>query len=100
MRRSLLLALLLTSGACQRGAASSPPTVAATETALAELTVEDVHNRLERHDTIAVFDNNSEARYAQGHVPGARWVRFDQVTAGVLPPDRNTPLVFYCANEH
>jgi rhodanese-related sulfurtransferase len=36
--------------------------------------------------------------YEQRHIPGARWVRYDGVTADVLPSDRSAALVFYCAN--
>lgn len=47
-----------------------------------------------------VYDNNSKDRYAEGHVPSAKWVDFKNVTAADLPADKNTELVFYCSNEH
>jgi len=48
---------------------------------------------------LAIFDNNQREHYAQGHIPGAKWVQFDQVGASDLPADKDTTLVFYCANE-
>jgi rhodanese-related sulfurtransferase len=45
-----------------------------------------------------IFDANPHEMYVERHVPGARWVAYDGVTAKVLPADRSTPLVFYCAN--
>lgn len=49
---------------------------------------------------LAVFDNNQHERFDKGHIPGARWVDFHNVTAGDLPPEKDATLVFYCANEH
>ena len=68
------------------------------------LTLDEVEARLkdarEGKGAIAIFDNNSEERFKKSHVPTARWVKFDAVTAADLPADKATPLVFYCANEH
>ena len=50
---------------------------------------------IERHDF-----REGRARYEQGHIPGARWVGHDEVTAAALPADRNARVVFYCYNEH
>ena len=75
------------------GAAAQP------EAALSRLTIEEVSARIAAHDGTQIFDNNSEQRYAQGHVPGARHVSYDQLTAATLPADHGTPLVFYCGNE-
>lgn len=49
---------------------------------------------------LAVFDNNQRERFDKGHIPGAKWVAFDKVQASDLPADKDTTLVFYCANEH
>ena len=35
--------------------------------------------------------------YAKGHVPGAVNVDYEKMTAEMLPADKATPLVFYCA---
>lgn len=49
---------------------------------------------------LAVYDNNARSRYDKSHVAGAAWVKFDEVSAADLPADKDTTLVFYCANEH
>ncbi|HVY46763.1 MAG TPA: rhodanese-like domain-containing protein [Minicystis sp.] len=49
---------------------------------------------------LAVYDANHKDDYAKGHIPGAKWVKFDAVTAADLPPEKDATLVFYCANEH
>jgi hypothetical protein len=49
---------------------------------------------------LAVFDNNQRERFDQSHIPGAKWVKSNAVTANDLPADKDTTLVFYCSNEH
>ena len=49
---------------------------------------------------LAVFDNNQHERFDKGHIPGAHWVDFHNVTASDLPQEKDATLVFYCANEH
>ena len=64
------------------------------------LTVDEVDARIAAHDgKTFIFDNNDRDRYAKGHVPTARWVDFDAVTANDLPQDKTATLVFYCSNE-
>jgi rhodanese-related sulfurtransferase len=48
---------------------------------------------------LAIFDNNDRGRYERGHIPGAKWVKFDAVKAADLPASKDAVLVFYCANE-
>jgi len=94
-RRSFLLAagalVALASAACTRSS-SSP--------ALKELTVDQVAARIALNDGQTVlYDCNAKDRYDRGHLPGARWVKYDAVTAADLPADKGTMLVFYCASE-
>lgn len=104
---SLAAALALVA-ACNRSAAPAPTPARASpghaaapaEAEIPAMSVADLAAALERHDTVAVYDANGPERYAQGHIPGARHVGHDQVTAAVLPQDRGTRLVFYCYNEH
>jgi rhodanese-related sulfurtransferase len=42
------------------------------------------------------FDVNAPARYARGHLPGAKNLAPDKVGATDLPPDKEATLVFYC----
>ena len=46
--------------------------------------------------SIFVYDGNEEDMYAEAHVPGAKLMVYDQVTADKLPSDHGATLVFYC----
>ncbi len=81
-------------------ATTTPPAATPPEGEFGRVTVDELAGLLERHEAVSIYDNNGHDRYVQGHIPGARWVAYDQVTAQVLPEDRNARLVFYCANEH
>lgn len=63
-------------------------------------TVDEVASRIAAKDgKTFLFDANGKERFAKGHLPGARWVQYDGVTAADLPADKSATLVFYCANE-
>lgn len=47
-----------------------------------------------------IYDNNSKERFTESHLPGAKWVEFDEVSEKDLPPEKSATLVFYCTNEH
>lgn len=47
-----------------------------------------------------VYDNNEKERFLQSHLPGARWLEFDEIKETDLPKDKEATLVFYCANDH
>jgi hypothetical protein len=67
---------------------------------LKELTVDDVAAKIAAHDAnTAIYDCNGKERYAKGHLPGAKWVEYDNVTAADLPANKGTLLVFYCSSE-
>ncbi len=72
--------------------------------AFGRLTVDDLDARMADAKSgkgkLAIFDNNHHERFDKGHIPGAHWVKFDDVKASDLPADKETALVFYCANEH
>ena len=111
-----LVAALSASVGCSHGAAASggsttpavaPAATATTATAtsgdheaeLRRLTVAELAEFIDHHEQVAVFDNNNPQTYATGHIPGARWVAHDGVTASILPADHGARLVFYCHNE-
>lgn len=67
---------------------------------LKPLTVDEVAARLaDSGGKTFIYDNNSKESWVDGHVPGARWVDSDHVTAADLPPDKTATLIFYCHNE-
>ncbi|GAC1345772.1 MAG: hypothetical protein NVSMB23_22360 [Myxococcales bacterium] len=85
--------------ACALLALAQPARAAKAKDGFTELTVDQVQALLAKGEA-TVFDNNSQERWKQSHVPGARWVAFDAVQAKDLPQDKDRQLVFYCANEH
>ena len=97
-RRKLLLLLTLPAALAMVGfgyvrATASPPDLKA-------LTVEEVAAKIALHDgKTFIYDNNDKGTYAEGHVPTARWIAFNEVTAASLAPDKSANLVFYCAHE-
>jgi hypothetical protein len=65
---------------------------------LKPLTVDQVAGKLHAPKTF-IFDNNSEESWAAGHVPGAKWLDDEKVTAAALGPDKTATMIFYCHNE-
>ena len=100
---ALSLGLGCARSAAPATAATTAPAPSASASAEAEaelrpVTVEELAGYIARNE-VAVIDNNGQERYARGHIPGARWVGHDRVTAEVLPSDRAARVVFYCHNE-
>jgi rhodanese-related sulfurtransferase len=84
------------------GAASAvdPKTAEAAQGDLKRLTAEEVETRLGSGEkAFYVFDANGEDRFKKGHVPGAKHVPADAVSADKLPADKAATLVFYCGSE-
>lgn len=61
------------------------------------VTVDDVARML-GDPRVAIVDANPWDIFERGHVPGARWYREGPSLASVLPADKGTKLVFYCAS--
>jgi rhodanese-related sulfurtransferase len=57
----------------------------------------ELQQRLEDRQ-VTVIDVNSRESWLHAHVPGARHLDPVTFSASDLPPDRASPLVFYCAN--
>jgi 3-mercaptopyruvate sulfurtransferase SseA len=90
-RRTLLTAALLLVAGVASAAEQPEP--------FGRLTVDEVAAKVGKPG-VYLFDNNRRETYAEGHVPGAVWVDDENVTAQVLPKDKDATLIFYCANEH
>ncbi len=63
------------------------------------ISVADVARDLAAKD-LKVFDANSPSTFRKGHLPGAVNVDYEDLTAGELPADKATRVVFYCKNRH
>jgi hypothetical protein len=72
--------------------------------AFGRLTIEELETRMSDAKAgkakLAIYDNNHRDVFDKGHIPGAKWVDFTDVKPSDLPADKETALVFYCANEH
>jgi 3-mercaptopyruvate sulfurtransferase SseA len=67
---------------------------------LKALTVDQVAAKVAARDgKTYIYDNNPRDRFTKSHVPGAKWLDYDNVTAADLPADKTATLVFYCASE-
>ncbi len=67
---------------------------------LKTLTVDEVAARIAANDgKTFVYDNNERERFQRSHLPGAKWLAYDRVTAADLPTDKGATLIFYCASE-
>ena len=96
MRRAALSSLVLLSvSACRSAFLEANP---ARRSAPRVLTLDEVQAKLGQPG-VYVYDANPRELYEQKHVPGARWIQWDHVTARDLPPSRDATLVFYCALE-
>jgi len=63
------------------------------------LSTQQVWERIENKSQLFIVDNNSEKRYAKGHLPGAVRYSYKDIHQAALPADNDTPLLFYCAHE-
>lgn len=95
-----LLAGLFTVGplACDRGD-TDPAPATSPQQGFGELTVEQVAERI-GEPGVHLFDNNRREEWEKGHLPGATWLDYNDITASDLPPNRDATLIFYCFNEH
>ena len=67
---------------------------------LKRLTVDQVATKLDAKDgKTFIYDNNSKDSWAAAHVPGAKWLDDEKVTAADLPKAKDATLIFYCHNE-
>ncbi|TAK28437.1 MAG: rhodanese-like domain-containing protein [Myxococcaceae bacterium] len=97
--RRLALALALSLGlGCAHSTATGAGAAASTEAELRPVTVAELAGLIERGG-VTVIDNNSRDTFERGHIPGARWIAYDAITAAALPTDRAARVVFYCHNE-
>jgi len=83
----LAAVLLALAGACVGRGAGEPFSMA---------TVDEVE-RMISEPGVAIIDVNPRATFEKNHLPGARHYR-SAPFAEVLPPDKGTRLVFYCAS--
>jgi rhodanese-related sulfurtransferase len=62
------------------------------------LSLSEVRALMGAKEVVYIYDANDRESYLKGHVPGARWVQYNAVTAAELPPAKDAKLIFYCYN--
>lgn len=102
---ALSMALATGTAACAKsGQERGGEAAEAEKAAFGKLTIDELDARMAEAKAgkikLAVFDNNQHERFDKSHIAGATWVKFDSIKASDLPADKETQLVFYCANEH
>jgi hypothetical protein len=99
----LAVAVALGPVACAKDHASADANEHAAE-AFGKLSIDELEARMANakagKEKLAIFDNNHRERFEKSHIATAKWVKFNDVKASDLPADKDTTLVFYCANEH
>ena len=75
------------------------PKLAKLPEGVTEIKTAALQQLLEKRTKMVLADARPESRYAQAHLPGAVSIsveRMKKEEADALPPDKTTPLVFYC----
>lgn len=96
---ALALALALggsVAGCDEKAGWSQAPAAAA----IPELTTEELASALAKGGTVPVDCNGAQLRQDVGVIPGAiKLSDYEAFSLSELPPDKDTALAFYCANE-
>jgi hypothetical protein len=67
---------------------------------LKSMKVDEVAAKIATNDgKTFVFDANPKEVWVNGHVPGAKWIDDEHVTADQLPAAKDALMIFYCHNE-
>jgi len=67
---------------------------------LKSMTVDEVAAKIAANDgKTFIFDANPKEVWVNGHVPGAKWIDDEHVTADQLPAAKDALMIFYCHNE-
>jgi hypothetical protein len=100
MQRRHWIVMLLSCAVVALVGCSKNSGATATAGELKPLTVDEVATRIAANDgKTFVFDDNPKESWVKAHVPGAKWLDDEAVTAVELPADKTATLIFYCHNE-
>lgn len=84
MRHTILLLMLVLAPGIMAQNGNAP---------VKEITPQELANMFGQ---VQVIDVNEAETFAEAHVPGAKLLAYDAITAEVLPVDTAIKLVFYC----
>ncbi|MGO9060905.1 MAG: rhodanese-like domain-containing protein [Candidatus Binataceae bacterium] len=103
----VIAAVLIACGMCARAYALSITDLLSKvegDSGFKVIHVQDLASMMAKPNSkVMVFDANPpEVREEEGVIPGARMLSSDDDydVASTLPPDKNTPVVFYCHNTY
>jgi len=84
----------------QDAPAKNDPHSEPTAANLKSMTVDEVAAKVAANDgKTFIYDANPQMVWAEGHVPGAKWIDDENVTADQLPAAKDALMIFYCHNE-
>jgi hypothetical protein len=65
---------------------------------IGDIDVRKLEGLMEREQRLLVVDNRTTLEYASGHIPRAMHIPQEEFyrLASLLPPEKDTPIVFYC----
>ena len=65
---------------------------------IGDIDLRTLKSMMEKEERLVVVDNRSALEYASGHIPGAIHLPEEEFPriASYLPPEKDTPIVFYC----
>jgi len=68
----------------------------------ATISTKELKAKLDRKDHLSLVETLAPERYREAHLPGALNIPPEQIRelAPKLLPDKNAPIVTYCANTH
>lgn len=65
---------------------------------IGDIDIRKLEGLMETEGRLLIVDNRTTLEYASGHIPGALHIPQEQFyrLASLLPPEKDTPIVFYC----
>lgn len=65
---------------------------------IGDIDIRKLEGLMETEKRLLIVDNRTILEYASGHIPGALHIPQEEFyrLASLLPPEKDTPIVFYC----
>lgn len=65
---------------------------------IGDIDVKKLETRMENEKRLLIVDNRTTLEYVSGRIPGAIHMSQEEFhrIAALLPPEKDTPIVFYC----
>lgn len=97
MKIRMFFSLVLLSGVLSGCANDQSVSVAGQSAPVEQVkSAQDVKSMMDK-DHAVVIHALDHAHYTKGHIPGAVNIDYEKMTEAMLPADKETTLIFYCA---